>query len=138
MSVSTVGVFLASTVSATSSGSVSIDHGFSNEPFKNLSLTVKPVEANTHYTVSIYFDGELEESHSYPTGGKTVCHMNFPNMVFPPNVGTNAIPVFFENGKVNPLGVGISFVIESHEADLRSFMVFACFEEFDNCRFGKF
>lgn len=137
MSGSVSGVFLASTVTLTASGTHLLSKGFSNGPFKNLSLTVKPVEANTHYTVTVYFDGEVEETHTYPTDTSTICHMNFPNMVFPPNAGVNAIPVFFENGRFNPEGVGIAIAIQSLEPDRRSFLIYACFEDFDNCRFGK-
>lgn len=129
------GVFIAGTITVAASGTELIYPVKSNEPFKNLSLTVKPVELSARYTVTVLFDGEVAEQHSFPTGSKMICHMNFPLQIFPPNVGTDVIPAFFNASQMDPQGISIAIQIRNQESTQQVFLVYACFEEFDTCRF---
>lgn len=141
---STVGIYMVSTVTLGPSGldrssALISGTGLSGEPFKNLSLTVKPTSNATNYRVDVYFDGEIEESHTYPDPADqgTICHMNFPEMIFAPNCGTNVTPAFVANKKFVIDEVGVSFLITNLSGGNQSFYVSVCFEEFDAHRKGK-
>ena len=136
----TVGRFMATTCTIPAGGAAVINvSGLSGEPFKNLCLTVKPTGKTCNYQVDVYWDSEVEESHIYPdpSDQSTICHMNFPNMIFPPNCGTNVIPNFVENGKFEIDHIGLGFTITNLSSTPQAFFVYVCFEEFDLHRNGK-
>lgn len=110
----------------------------SNSPFKNLSISVVPIGDPAPYRVTVYHDGEVVETHSFPDAAdRTVCHMSFPNVIFPANVGTNTIPQFFTPDKKNYPGIPIRVTVENYHSSNRSFFVYACFEAFEPCSFQK-
>jgi len=141
MSTFTKGVQLVSTVTVGASGgsdSVLVDLVQSNTPFRNLSLTIIPVEDPSPYTVDVYHDGELEESHSFTaTADRVVCHMYFKGFMFPANTGTNAIPRFIDPDKLDFPGLGIMIQITNLSGNVRVFKAYAVFEQFgDNAAFA--
>lgn len=137
---SPVGVFLANTVTIEASGYAWVSGGFSTEPFENLTITIKPLDHTTNYTVDVYHDGELEESHDYPdppSSASVIAHMMYPNMIFPPNMNTGNLPVFFDPSRENPAGVGISIRLYNSSSTRKTFYVYVCFKEYDDNRAGK-
>jgi len=108
----------------------------SNAPFKNLSLTVRPVGDPSPYKVEVYFDSELQEEHDYPApAGRTVTNMSYPDFIFPANTGTDAIPEFVRSGYA-PAGIPIEVVIINYATATRVFEVYACFQILEGCQFG--
>ena len=94
------------------------------------------MEDNAQYIVTVIFDDEIEEQHTLPDRtGKTIVYMNFPDMIFPPNVGTNVIPAFFQANGFDPAGTGIVVRIQNLLPIRATFLIYGCFEEYDNCRF---
>jgi len=68
-------------------------HFGSDQLFKDLSLTVRPVQDSSPYTVTVYFDDQQEETHTYAVpGSRIVAQMTYPDYIFPANVGTNGPP----------------------------------------------
>ena len=134
---SPVATQLVGTVTVTASGTVTISPVKSNSPFSDLVLHVKPLEtADVKYDVAVYFDGELEEAHSYPDeNDRVIAKMMFPT-VFPANVGTASIPVFFTTDRSDYTGDAILVQITNNEAVTRTFEVYAVFKAWDHCRFG--
>lgn len=133
----TVAVQIASTITITASGDSTFYPARSNAPFTQLAISILPIEACS-YKVEVYHDAELEETHTFPTAGnKYVCHMAFPNIIFPANIGTNAIPKYFGNSNKNYPGIPIAVRITSYAAVRTAFLVYCTFEEYDHCRFAE-
>ena len=105
----------------------------SNQPFTNLSITVRPVIA-TAYTVEVLHDGEPAETHTYPGGNRTIAEMSYPDFIFPANRGTDAIPQFVTKGFA-PQGIDIYVRLTNNDVDVRSFEVSTCYAVSENCRF---
>jgi hypothetical protein len=99
MACTTVGVQMVGTITVGPSGSVddtgTIIPARSCAPFKNLSISIVPLDKSSSYFVYVYHDSELIESHDFRTAACVVCHMSYPNIIFPANVGTNTIPQFY-------------------------------------------
>lgn len=108
----------------------------SNAPFTNLGISIIPVEDSSPYTVSVYHDGELIEEHNFPNAtDEVVCHMVYPNLIFPANIGTEAIPKFIIANKFNAPGIPIRVVIENGATAARTFYVYATYMECVGPRF---
>lgn len=147
MTCTTTGVEMVGTITVGPSGFVpeidqfgdtgTIVPARSTAPFKNLAITIIPVEKTTQYTVSVYHDGELEETHTFPSAGTVVCHMSFPNLIFPANVGTNTIPKFYADSLKDYYGVPIRVSITNLGQSSATFIVYSTFEEFDHVRFAS-
>ena len=133
-----VGVQGVATVSVTASGGVTLNPARSNSPFKNLSFTIVPEDASAPYEVDVYNAGELVEHHAFSSVTDTiVCHMSYPNKIFPANIGTNVIPKFQDPSKSNPVGVSITVVITNLHSGPRTFVLYSTYEEYDSPRFIK-
>lgn len=133
----TVGVELVGTVTVGASGTASIIVARSNVPFKNLTVSTRPVQADTRYQYEVFLNGELAESHTYPDADdRVVAHSMWPNMIWPANIGTPAIPKFFDPNREDHIGFPVVIRITSSEADQRVFEIYSCYEEFDTPRFG--
>lgn len=131
-----VGVQGVSTLTLEASGSTFVSPAKSNAPFKNLSFTIIPQESIVTYEVDVYNDGELLESHAYDSAAdRVVCHMSYPNKIFPANVGTNAIPKFFDPDREDPDGVSIRIKITNTTGARRTFEVYSTYEEYSAPRF---
>ena len=128
-----------STLTVEASGTASIAPAKSNSPFMNLSISIIPMtDPNSPYTVDVYHDGELVESHSFPsTSERSICHLSYPDFLFPANVGTNAIPKFFDPNRYNAPGFPISVRITNGNTEQRSFYIYCTYLEFDAPRFRK-
>jgi len=134
----TVGVELVGTVTVEASGTASIIVAKSNVPFKNLTVSTRPVQSDTKYTYEVFVNGELSESHDYPDDDdRVVAHSMWPHLVWPANIGTNSIPKFFDPDKEDHIGFPVVVRITSAEAERRVFEIYSCYEEFDAPRFGK-
>lgn len=130
------GVQAVGTVTIAASGTGEIFPAKSNAPFTNLSISIIPVETISPYTVTAYQDGEEVETHSYPDeSDRMVCHMAYPNLIFPANVGTEAIPRFNVPNKINFPGVPISVVITHSSSTPLVFLVYATYMECVGPRF---
>jgi len=105
-------------------------------PFKNLSISVVPVEAASSYTLSVYHDGELVETHDFTGDSRKVCHLSYPDVIFPANIGTNAIPKFCNDNQKDFYGIPIRVSITNHYPAGATFIVYSNFEEFVVPRFG--
>lgn len=141
MSTFTKGIQLVSTVTVGASGGANTAWtGLvkSNTPFRNLSLTVVPLEDPSPYKVEVLHDGELEEDHTFSSSDRIICHMSFKDFMFPANTGTNAIPKYVTpDGKDYP-GLGMRVRITNLSGSTRVFKVYAVFEQFgDNAAFGE-
>jgi hypothetical protein len=130
------GVQLVGTVTATTSGSIQPFQ--SNVPIKNLTIIVKPIEDNSPYQVDVRFFGNLEETHTYATASdEVIAMMTFPNLMFPANVGTNAISAHYDADRSDYGGLPILITIANLTANTtRVFEVYAIFEAFEAASFG--
>jgi hypothetical protein len=141
MTCATVGVQMVGTITVGASGGVdstgTIVPARSCAPFKNLSISIVPLDKASSYFVYVYHDGELVESHDLTTAANTVCHMAYPNIMFPANVGTNTIPQFYADHRKDYYGIPIRVVITNYKASPATFYVYSNFEEFDHCRFAS-
>jgi hypothetical protein len=139
MSCAIVGVQMTGTITVGASGGAenigTIIPAKSCAPFRNLCISVVPLDSISSYYVYVYHDGELVESHDFTATTNTVCHMSYPNLIFPANIGTNAIPEFFADNKKDYFGIPIRLRIVNHRAAPAVFYVYSCFEEFDAPRF---
>jgi hypothetical protein len=109
----------------------------SNAPFKHLSISIVPMESKSAYYAYVYHDGELVESHDFTSGTtRRICHLAYPNIIFPANIGTNAIPKYFADSQVDFYGVPIRVAITNHMDARATFLVYSCFEEFEPPRFS--
>ena len=132
-----VGVQLVGTITIAASGVVSLIPVLSNSPFKNLSLTLIPAEQDSPYKVDVYANGELLESHVEANANdRVITFMNYPDHIWPANIGTDAIPAFVDPAKQDPSGVAIRVTIENYATVQKTFLLYALFEAFDHCRFG--
>jgi len=130
------GVQAVGTVTVGASGTADIFPAQSNAPFTDLAISIIPIETISPYTVTVYHDGEVVESHSYPDADdKVVCHMAYPNLIFPANIGTDAIPAFFVANKLHVPGVPILVTIASSSATPLVFLVYATYMECVGPRF---
>jgi hypothetical protein len=133
-----VGVQATGTVTVGASGTAELIPAQSNSPFTDLSISVIPIEAASPYTVILYQDGEVLEEHTEASAAdRVVTHMSFPNMIFPANVGTDAVTRFFSAGKFAPEGMPITLEITNLSATAKVFGVYASYAEFDSPRFRK-
>jgi len=133
----TIGVELVGTITVEASGTASIVVAKSNVPFKNLTVSTRPVQADTKYQYDIFLNGELAESHNYPDeNDRVVAHSMWPNMVWPANIGTPSIPKFFDPNREEHIGFPVVVRLTNAEADPRVFEIYSCYEEFDAPRFG--
>jgi len=131
-----VGVQSVGTVTLAASGIGAVVPG-SNVPFTDLGISVIPVQVDAAYTVTVYHDGEIVETHTYPdTDDKVVCHMAYPNLIFPANIGTDSIPKYYADDRDAPPGVPIRVAIENLAAEQHVFRVYATFVEFATARFA--
>jgi len=74
----------AGTLTVSASGTGEMIPARSNSPFRHLSVTVLPEDDSSEYSVVLYQDGEILDSHSYAsTTDRVVAHMSFPNLIFP-------------------------------------------------------
>lgn len=133
-----VAVQMVGTVTVAATGTVSIIPAQSNAPFKDLTVTVRPLSSDVQYQVSLYHDGELAEQHNYPDANdRVIAHMLFPNMFFPANVGANSIPKFFDPSRQDFRGIPVLVQILNRTSVQQVFEVYSIFAEFGNaCRFG--
>ena len=107
-----------------------------NQPFKNLSIVVIPVDDPSPYKVDVWFNDQLVETHDYPDpAGYFVAQIGFPNFVFPANLSLESIPVFTPPGLAPPT-MDIAVVVTNYAAAEMVFAVYTCFEVFDTPRFG--
>lgn len=133
----TVGVQLVGTVTVAASGTASIIVARSNVPFKNLTVSTRPVQSDTQYQYDVFLNGELAESHNFPDNNdRVIAHSMWPNMVWPANVGTPSIPQYFDTAREDRIGFPVLVRITNNEADQRVFEIYSCYEEFDAPRFG--
>lgn len=142
-----VAVQVACTLTLTASGgdpntptltdSAEFNPAISNAPFSDLAISVVPINTG-NYMVEVFHDGELEETHTFPTAtNKYVCHMSFPNVIFPANLGTNTIPKYFGDSRKDFPGVPITLKITNLSSERETFNVYATFLEYDHCRFAR-
>ena len=135
------GVQLVSTLTLAATGQ-SGDSAFvypaqSSCPFRNLSIVVVPAESSSPYMTTVYEDGELAEAHTFPDpNDRMVCHISYPDFIFPANVGTHSIPKFFAHNEADYPGIPISLCIYNYSATPKSFLVYCCFEAMEGARFG--
>jgi len=131
MAISLVGVQNISTLTLGATGGAdavgSVYAVRASAPFKNLSISVRPVEDPSPYKVDVYFDGELEETHTYTTD-KTVCMMNFRQHLLPANYSTNTIPKLI--GTHAP-GIPILVQISNYLSTTKTFEVYAIYEMYE-------
>jgi len=139
----TVAVQVACTLTVGASGDKSLGStatlypAMSTEPFTNLGISIVPLSAAS-YKVEVFHDGELEETHTFPTNtNKYVCHMAFPNIIFPANIGTNAIPKYFGNSRKDFPGIPIAVKITNYSSTRETFFTYCTFVEYDHCRFAE-
>ncbi len=141
MTCTTVGVQMVGTVTVGASGGAdntgTIIPARSCAPFKNLNISVVPLSKSASYYVYVYHDGELVEAHNYTTVNKVICHMAYPNFIFPANIGTHAIPKFYADSEKDYYGVPIRLQIVNYRAESAVFYIYSTFEEFDHCRFAS-
>lgn len=131
-------VQMTGTVTISASGTGEIVPAKSNSPFQDLSVTVLPEDDSSEYSVVLYQDGEVLDSHTYTsTSDRVVAHMTFPGMIFPANIGTNAIPAFYNADKSNYLGLPLTLVITNLADTQRSFFVYSAFAQWDAPVFAK-
>ena len=131
------GVQGVTTVTVGASATASVAPALSNAPFKNLAIIIVPQNSDVNYTVDVYLNGQLSESHTYPIENNVIAHMYYPTM-FPANVGTNAIPKYFADGKKDFTGLPVTVQLENLDSATRVFQIYFVFEEFgDNSRFLK-
>jgi hypothetical protein len=139
MSCATVGVQMTGTLTVGASGGAdntgTIIPAKSCAPFKNLAISVVPLEKSASYYVYVYHDGELEESHNFTATTKTICHMSFPNFIYPANIGTHAIPEFYADSEKDYYGIPIRLQIVNYRMESATFYIYSTFEEFDAPRF---
>jgi hypothetical protein len=137
MSMYTSGHWQVGTLEVAASGGVSnIQPLLADNVFKNPSITVVPLGsfASYRYTVSVYIDGTLEETHTYSAlGTRHVAHMQFPNKVFPPNIGNETKPGLqwpggIISGALVPELAGFSMNLTNSEGSIRSYAVYSTFE----------
>jgi len=130
------GVQAVGTVTIAASGTAEIYPAKSNAPFTNLGISIIPIETISPYAVTVYHDGEELESHSYPDASdKMVCHMSYPDFIFPANVGTNTVPRFIVPNKLQIPGVPISVIITNRSSTQLVFLVYATYMECVGPRF---
>jgi len=128
----------AGTLTVSASGTGEMIPARSNSPFRHLSVTVLPEDDSSEYSVVLYQDGEILDSHSYAsTTDRVVAHMSFPNLIFPANVGTNAIPAFYNASKSNPTGLPLNLIITNLADTDRTFLVYSAFAQWDAPVFYK-
>lgn len=139
----TVAVQVACTFTVNASGDPNLGStatfypAISNAPFTNLGISIVPNNAAS-YKVEVFHDGELEETHTFPTNtNKYVCHMSFPNIIFPANIGTNAIPKYFGNSRRDFPGIPIAVKITNYSTSRETFLAYCTFVEYDHCRFAE-
>ncbi len=133
----TVGVQLVGTITIEASGTASITVAKSNVPFKNLTVSVRPVDSDTQYQYDVFVNGELSESHNYPTANnRVIAHSMWPNMIWPANIASEAIPKYYEDSRGERIGFPVMVRLTSHETETRVFEVYSCYEEFDAPRFA--
>ena len=101
----------------------------SNEAFRDLTITIVPLEDPSPYTVEVYHDGELVETHTFPDASdRVVCHLSFPNKIFPANEGTRTISKYFQSDRKNFYGVPIRIMLQNLMGSPASFLVYATAE----------
>jgi len=133
----TIGVQLVGTLTVTASGTASMDVAKSNCPFKNLTISVRPIDTDTQYRYEVFLNGELAESHNYPdANNRVIAYSMWPNLVFPANIGSESIPKYFANNRGERIGFPAMVRLTNHEAETRVFEVYSCYEEFDPGRHG--
>jgi hypothetical protein len=130
------GVQAVGTVTVSASGSVDIYPARSNAPFKDLSISIVPIETISPYDVTVYNNGEELEAHSYPDeDNKMICYMSYPHLIFPANIGTETITKFFDPDKLNFPGISIGVTIRSRSSTTLVFLVYATYMECVGPRF---
>lgn len=103
----------------------------SNGAFKNLSIIVKPQQDPSLYTVTVYHDGEIAETHTYNTPGtRTVAEMQMENFIFPLNNGINTVRAFVGSRLFS--GIPIVVAIENLDATIANYEIYACYEMYEN------
>lgn len=129
-------VQLIGTLTVEASGSESIQAYKSNCIVEDLCLTIYPEDSNTNYTVSVYFFGELVETHTYPSESKVVAKMMYPTL-FPSNVGNDVIPQLFDPDRKKYAGMPVLVEITSLEATPRTFTIYSLFKEWEASKTGR-
>lgn len=142
MNANTVAVQSYSTITAEASGSgnetVVVPIIKSNVPFTDVTIVVRPLESPSPYSVSVYMDGEIVETHTFPSvTGKMVAHLSYPDSNFPANIGTNAIPKYHGADKSAPAGLSFYVSVSNMDSAQRVFEVYAVYQAFELCRFAK-
>ena len=131
-----VGVQATGTMTVGASGTAEMIPAQSNSPFTDLSISVIPMEAASPYTVTLYQDGEILETHTYASvTDNVVAHMAFPRLIWPANVGTNTVSKFFNAGKFAPEGMPITLEITNLSGTSKVFGIYSAYAEFDAPRF---
>lgn len=134
-------VQMSSTITVSASGTAEDTATFypavSCAPFSDLGISVVPL-GPCRYKVEVFHNGELQESHTFPSAlNKYVCHMSFAGMIFPANIGTNAIPKYFGNSRTNFPGISMAVIITNLSGTRETFFVYTTFLEYDHCRFAQ-
>ena len=136
MGISLVGVQNVSTLTLGATGGAdavgSVYAVRASAPFKNLSITVRPFDDPSPFKVDVFFDGELEDSHTYTTD-KYICCMNFREFLFPANYSTNTIPKL--SGRHFP-GIPILVQISNYLSAVKTFEVYAVYEMYEAPQYG--
>ena len=103
-----------------------------NSMFRSLSLQIYPLETNVEYEASIYFGGQLFETHSFPdVTGKTIMRASYPRVLFAPTIGVLTHPNFFIHGKYDPNKLPITVYIVNAGTSEATFQVESFYEAFD-------
>jgi hypothetical protein len=136
-----VGVQMVGTITVGASGGAdntgTIIPARSNVPFKNLNISVVPLSKTASYYVYVFHDGELEEQHNFVSASKVICHMAFPDFIFPANHGTHAIPKYYADSEKDYYGVPIRLQIVNYASFPATFYIYSVYEEFEHCRFAS-
>jgi hypothetical protein len=131
--ISVLGTQICSTVTVAATGTESVYPVLASAPFKNLTILTKPFGDAIAYQVEILFDGDIVSTtnHAAPAT-REVSIYNVANTLFPANTGLESNP----KGPL-PGGVGIQVRITNHEVTQQVFEVYAVFEQYEGCSFGK-
>jgi hypothetical protein len=84
------------------------------------------------YTVTVYHDGEVYETHTYNVvGTRTVAEMQVENFIYPLNLGVESQRAFIQASRVYS-GIPILVEIENLDTTTSSYEIYACYEMYTN------
>lgn len=107
------------------------------QPYKYLSIVVRPVTSSSPYKVTVYHDDEVAEEHDYTDpASKVISEMGYSGFVFPPSYGMGSIPVFSQAG-MSPLGLTVKVVVTNHASETKTFEVYCSYEVFEVSQYAS-